>query len=194
MSKLAKYALNKAREKATKKWSENPPLKTDIMTYVVPGAVAFVATNIAMNLGQTALSKNLSTPWLRLGVGVGVGAGLYAAGTYLKFAKKWHQPMIIGAGIALAMEAVKRLAPTMAPAVGLPALASYEQTAMGEYADLADDYRTPVRRSTALTPVPSAAKTAQATEEILQDKDIPTEWSGAWGAVEGSDGLDDEAN
>lgn len=192
MSKIAKYALTKAKESAARRWEKNPPIKVDLIEYVVPGAVAFAATNIAMNIGGKSLAARMAPAPARLGAGLLMGAGLWALAHYTKWGKKYHSGAVIGAGLALLVEGVKRFAPALAPVVGEAPLAmpramrpvQSASEAMPEVEPL-EDYSAPIgnRPSKAIIPFQAATGPVGSQGTMSEEIDVaetPSEWSDAW--------------
>jgi hypothetical protein len=185
LTMVKKFLLNAAKDKAAEKWRKNPRIKLDIFEYVIPGAVAFVGTHVAMNLGQRYLKK-APPAWARLGSGAVIATGLWFAVHHLKFAKKYHSPAVIGTALALAVEAIKTFAPSMGSLVGVPAVQGQlatPQAQEGWVDSLPKFERAPAPAARGVTTIapPRPIEVVNTPDDDVQelvDEGLPDEWNG----------------
>jgi hypothetical protein len=107
---------------------KNPPIVTDVFTYIVPAAGAYVATRMIGRAARTFLGGKFpkTLPFAAPAASLATFGMIWYFAHKVDFTKKYHNQLMIGAGIAVIQSLVQSVLPGMnwlfdsAPIISLP--------------------------------------------------------------------------
>jgi hypothetical protein len=104
-------------------YASNPPMLTDIGTFILPGFGGYAASRVATRMVSTQVSK--LKPSLGKHAGMIASVGSFVAAWFLihrvKWLAKYHTPLVVGAGIATLQTAFQTYLPMVGWVTDLPA-------------------------------------------------------------------------
>jgi len=114
MSKLAKFRRRHPKKSGAPK--RNPPLATDLVAQIIPGFAAFAATRFVTRVAALQIAKRWPKHAKHAGAMASLGtfAAAWFGGHRVKMLEKYHDMIVVGAGVA----AIQSLVQLYLPSVG----------------------------------------------------------------------------
>lgn len=116
MSKLARFRKRHGEPK------RNPPLMTDIASYLIPGIAAFALDRFVTRVAAMQIAKRW--PKLAKHAGAIAAIGTFGAAWYgahkVKYLEKYHHPIVIGTGLAALQSLAQIYLPKLSAIIGEP--------------------------------------------------------------------------
>jgi hypothetical protein len=110
MSKLAKFRSSRGEPK------RNPPLSTDVIQQIIPGFAAFAATRVVTRTAALQIAKRWPKYAKHAGAlaSIGTFTAAWLGAHRVKTLEKYHDMIVIGAGIGALQSLVQLYAPQFA--------------------------------------------------------------------------------
>jgi hypothetical protein len=131
-SRLNRRYKRKATRNPAPAYRPNPPLFTEILEYAGPGFGGFAVSRFATRAAATQIAKRAPSWGKHAGAAAAVGTFLAAwfLANRWKWLEKWHTPIVVGSGIAMAQSLIQLYLPALGWMVSdaSPELAAADQS------------------------------------------------------------------